>query len=496
MKPLVILELANNHMGDIKHASHIINSYHKMTNKFKKNIDFAIKFQHRDLKTYIHENIKEDDKRVVRFTSTELSENNWKKLINLSRKNFKVICTPFSEKSVDWVCKKKFDYLKIASCSFNDWPLLEKIKNKKIKVICSLGGGTINDISKTISFLSNKNIKYLYCVGMYPTETENTNLSYFLKLKDIFGECIAGFSSHEKPNESLSGALAYGMGARIFEKHVNIKSNKYKINEYSVTPNDFKRWLENLNHSILLNGLVGNREKNLKLEKKYIGNFKRGVFIKKNCFINKGDKINLSNVVFKFPAQKNQLLANDFSKFINVKAKKKISPLQPVMKNFCKITNSRIKIEKIRDKIQSLLNRSFAIIPKKMKLEISYHYGLENFEKIGMCMLTLYNLDYCKKILLLLPYQSHPTQFHKIKKETFFIIFGKIEIIINGKKNILKQGEMITILPKQTHFFRDISGSGSVIEELSTQSYKEDSYYLDKSIEKNKNRKSFISLIS
>jgi sialic acid synthase SpsE len=300
------------------------------------------------LKTYIHENIKEDDKRVERFTSTELSENNWKNLINLSRKNFKVICTPFSEKSVDWVCKKKFDYLKIASCSFDDWPLLEKIKNKKIKIICSLGGGTINDISKTISFLSNKNIKFLYCVGIYPTNTDDINLSYFLKLRDIFGECITGFSSHEKPNEYLSGALAYGMGVRIFEKHINIKSNKYKINEYSTTPSDFKIWLENLNDSIVLNGSVDNREKNLKLEKKYIGNFKRGVFIKKNCFINKGDKINLPNVEFKFPAQKNQLLANDFSKFINIKAKKNISPQQPVMKNVGEVINPRIKIEKIR----------------------------------------------------------------------------------------------------------------------------------------------------
>ena len=91
--------------------------------------------------------------------------------------------------------------------------------------------------------------------------------------------------------------------------------------------------------------------------------------------------------------------------------------------------------------------------------------------------------------------QSHPTQYHKIKKETFFVVFGKIEIVINGKKNTLKQGEMVTILPKQTHRFKDISETGSVIEEFSTESFKDDSYYLDKSIQKNKNRKSFISLV-
>jgi len=501
MKPLVILELANNHMGDVVHATKIINSYYNITKNFTKNIDFAIKFQHRDLNTYIHENIKKDDKRIKRFTTTELSEDQWKKIINLSKKKFKLICTPFNEKSVDWVCKKKFDYLKIASCSFNDWPLLEKIKKKKIKIICSLGGGTINEISKTISYFSNKanpptkDIRYLYCVGMYPTKSEDANLSYFLKLKDIFGESISGFSSHEKPEENISGALAYGMGARIFEKHINIQSKKYKINKYSVTPNEFKKWLENLNHSILLNGSTIKRDRNVELEKKYIDNFKRGVFIKKDCFIKKGELIDLRNVEFKFPAEKKQLLANDFSSFIKIKSKKDLDALQPVMKKNCSIKSSRIKIEKIRDQVQLLIKRSQIILPKKMKLEVSYHYGLESFKKTGMCMVTLYNLDYCKKILFLLSNQSHPTQYHKIKKETFFVVFGKIEIVINGKKNTLKQGEMVTILPKQTHRFKDISETGSVIEEFSTESFKDDSYYLDKSIQKNKNRKSFISLV-
>ncbi len=309
-KPLVILELANNHMGDLKHAEKILNKYNKLTKEFKKNLDFAIKFQHRDLKTYLHANIASDDERVTRFTSTELSEKNWNKLINSAKKNFKVICTPFSEVSVDWICKKKFDYLKIASCSFNDWPLLKKIKKKKIKIICSLGGGSLNEITKTVSFLSTKNIKYLYCVGMYPTFSRDMNLSYFSKLREVFGDCISGFSSHEEPQENLSGALAYGMGARIFEKHINIKSKKYKLNKYSVTPEQFYKWLYNLNHAIILSGNPIQRDKNLNREKKDINKFKRGVFVKKNFHIKKDDQLDYSNIEFKFPAEKGQLLAN------------------------------------------------------------------------------------------------------------------------------------------------------------------------------------------
>ena len=494
MKPLVILEIANNHMGDLNHTKKLINTYHKLVKPFTTQIDFAIKFQHRDLKSYLHPNISNDDDRVKRFTSTELNEIQWNKIISIAKKNFKIICTPFNENSVDWVCRKKFDFLKIASCSFNDWPFLEKIKKKNIKLICSLGGGKINEISKTISFFSKKNIKYLYCVGMYPTKKENTNLAFFLKLKNTFGNIIQGFSSHEEPKESISGALAYGMGSLIFEKHINIYSPKYSINKYSSTPSDFLRWLTNLNHAIILTGNIKNREKNLTKEQNDIGKFKRGTYLKKNTEIKKGDIIKLSDVDFRFPAEKNQLLANEFSKFSTIKSNKNYKSLEAIKKNFCTIINSRSKIEKIRDKIHLLIKKSGIIIPKNIKLEISYHYGIENFEKKGLSMITILNNNYCKKYLFLTANQSHPTQFHKIKQESFFIILGKIELKIDGKKKILKKGDLFTIKQKQKHSFKDISGSGSVIEELSTKSLKSDSYYVDDLINRNKKRKSFISL--
>ena len=43
-KPLIILEVANNHMGDLNHFRNIIKTYHKLTLKYKKNMDFASNF--------------------------------------------------------------------------------------------------------------------------------------------------------------------------------------------------------------------------------------------------------------------------------------------------------------------------------------------------------------------------------------------------------------------------------------------------------------------
>lgn len=116
-----------------------------------------------------------------------------------------------------------------------------------------------------------------------------------------------------------------------------------------------------------------------------------------------------------------------------------------------------------------------------------------------MCMITIVNSSYCKKLLLMFHNQFHPAQFHKKKQETFFVLYGKISLTIKiGNKiikKIMKEGNILTIKPNEIHSFKCLSKNGCVIEELSTKSNKEDSFYIDKKISKNKNRKTFISLI-
>ena len=113
-------------------------------------------------------------------------------------------------------------------------------------------------------------------------------------------------------------------------------------------------------------------------------------------------------------------------------------------------------------------------------------------------MITVHNSNYCKKLLFLFKNQEHPAQYHKIKQETFFILHGKIKILIKQKNKkiskILNVGDIFTIYPQDIHSFTCLSKDGCVIEELSSKSMKEDSYYVDKLIMKNKNRKSYILL--
>jgi sialic acid synthase SpsE/mannose-6-phosphate isomerase-like protein (cupin superfamily) len=499
---LVILEIANNHMGDFGHAKKIINSFSKLKKKYSKKIDFAFKFQFRDLNTFINQNYAYYNKKSVeRFESTKLSSYQWSKIINYTRKKFKIICTAFDELSVKKINKFKFHYLKIASCSMNDWPLIETVSRiNKLPIICSLGGASLNDIRKTISFFSNKNInvKYLYCVAKYPTEKQNLNLTYFKYLRDIYGEKICGFSTHERPNETMTGAIAYTLGARIFEKHVNINNTKYKMNDYSATPKQLDIWLKNILEAKIINGLLINRENFLKQEKINLRNFQRGVYLKPNKILKTNEKVTLDKIDIKFPNKTGQLVANDLSKFKTFIVKKKIYSSKPILCKDLKVVDMRFEIEKIRNKVLDQIDHAKIIVNNSKKIEISYHYGLENFYKFGLCMITIVNKNYCKKLLFLFKGQKHPAQYHKKKTETFEVLFGDLILItkLNGKskKRILKSGDIYTIQKKEIHEFTTNSKNGCIIEEISTRSIRSDSYYLDKKINLRKKRKSYISL--
>ena len=145
---------------------------------------------------------------------------------------------------------------------------------------------------------------------------------------------------------------------------------------------------------------------------------------------------------------------------------------------------------RIVKELKSFLIKSKITVPNGLDLEISHHYGIDDFRKYGLALLTIINREYCKKLLILLPNQTHPEQYHKKKEETFQILYGEIDLKLNGKKRKCKVGDVITIKQNIRHQFS--SKTGSIIEEISSTHFKEDSYYIDKKINENKERKTFL----
>ena len=158
------------------------------------------------------------------------------------------MCTPFDEQSVEKIQEMKFDMIKVASCSANDWPLLEKVSQTGLPVVISTGGLLIEDIDKLVSFFEHKGSDFaiMHCISIYPTPRESSQLNMITSLKVRYPNLTIGWSTHEDPNDIEIAKIAYSLGARVFERHVGIENEKYKLNKYSSTPDQVLKWIDSV----------------------------------------------------------------------------------------------------------------------------------------------------------------------------------------------------------------------------------------------------------
>ena len=223
---LFIFEFANNHMGDIDHALKMVESYAATIKNFRKatsntNFEFAIKFQFRDIDTFIHPDFKNrmDLKYVKRFSETKIEKEDFKLIKETAEKaGFKTICTGFDENSVFAIEKMNFDYIKVASCSCTDWPLLSAIAKVNMPIIVSTAGTMIEDVDRVVSFFKNrkKDLTIMHCVGQYPTSEYDLQLNQISFLMERYPTLRVGFSTHEEPDNYESVKIALGKGATVF----------------------------------------------------------------------------------------------------------------------------------------------------------------------------------------------------------------------------------------------------------------------------------------
>ena len=186
-KKLVIFEMANNHMGDVDHGKLIIEEFAKVKDKYP-DFNYAMKFQLRHIDTFIHPHFQNrtEIKYVKRFKETQLPQNQFNELKRFAEaKGFTTICTGFDEKSVDTMEAMNFPIIKVASCSFTDWPLLNRIAETDVPIIASTAGSNLEDIDNVVSFFLNrkKDLTIMHCIGEYPTSEGSMQLNQLKLLK-------------------------------------------------------------------------------------------------------------------------------------------------------------------------------------------------------------------------------------------------------------------------------------------------------------------------
>jgi sialic acid synthase SpsE/quercetin dioxygenase-like cupin family protein len=491
-EPLFILEMANNHMGDMDHAFSLIRRFGEICKRYP--FKFAFKLQYRDLDTFIHPSAvgRDDIKYVKRFSETRLSKGDFNKIINEIRANgFLAMSTPFDEPSVDLIEEQDLDIIKIPSCSFTDWPLLERVVKAKKPIIASTAGASLDEIDRVIGFFQHRQKEFaiLHCVGEYPTPDEKMHLSQIDYLKKLYDGVRIGFSTHENPNNTDIIKMAVAKGATIFEKHVGLPTDKYPINAYSASPEQIEAWLDAATYAFKLCGEGASRLPVNVAEKESLQSLRRGVFAKN--LIKKGDVIHSKDVYFAFPPVKEAVTANEWSKHTKFVAEKDITPDEAVTIDNTAKTDYRVDILSIATRVNDLLKHSNIIVPGAAELEISHHYGLEKFNDFGLVLITVVNREYCKKLLVSLPNQSHPEQYHNKKEETFHVLHGEVQLTLDGEVLVCRPGDVVTVKPGVRHSW--VSPTGAVIEEISSTHYKDDSFYTDASINDNKLRKTLLT---
>lgn len=491
-EPLLILDLANNHNGSVSHGKQIIDEIRRALEPF--DVRAAIKFQYRDLDTFIHPDFKgrEDIKYVKRFESTRLRWSDFEELADYVRQaGFLTACTPFDESSVYQVLEHGYDILKIASASFTDWPVLEEVAKTHLPIVASTAGASLAEIDRVASFLKHrgKDFALMHCVAAYPTANADLQLNRIDMLANRYVGVPIGYSTHENPDNMAAVQIAVAKGVRILERHVGIGTDSAPLNDYSSDPRTISDWVTSIKTAIEMCGRTDGVFVPVAAELEALGGLRRGAFARESLM--PGEHISDKSVYFAIPLQPDQIVANDWSKYVTRTASLQVQENEPLLSSTVAQTDEQEIIWQIVQRARELFSKSGVTLPQHADLEISHHYGLSKFDEVGLLMVTVVNRDYCKKLLGVLPGQSHPEQFHEKKEESFHCLTGELDLVLNGEHQWMHPGDVVLVQPGVRHSFS--SKTGCVLEEISSTHFKDDSFYTDSTIGQNPNRKTFVS---
>ncbi|EKE04056.1 MAG: hypothetical protein ACD_20C00109G0011 [uncultured bacterium] len=327
---LFVLELANNHWGDLDRGLRLISDYSRIV-RFN-NIRAAIKLQFRDMDNFIHKDFRErtDIRYIKKATETRLSKEDYATLVNAIRKSGCIpMSTPFDEKSVDLCVELGIPIIKIASSSINDWFLIEKIAKTKKPIIASTGGSSLKDIDDLVTFCQNRDIPLAlnHCVSIYPSENNELELNQIDFLKNRYPDHTIGFSTHENPDETITIMMAYAKGARTFERHIDKNADGIIAAPYCSSPEHIDKWFKAFIEAKKLCGACRDTKRiPAKKEIEYLDTLVRGVYAKRD--LPEGHALDDSDVYLAIPLQKGQISCRELMRGeIMLKSCKKDEPL-------------------------------------------------------------------------------------------------------------------------------------------------------------------------
>lgn len=244
---LFVLEMANNHWGNLDRGLRIISEFSQVV-RFN-NMRATIKLQFRDVESFIHKEFRDrTDVRYIKKTiDTKLCREDFGTLVQAIRDHGCLTsATPFDEASVEMCEEFDLDVIKLASSDINDWFLIERVAQARKPVSFSTGGSSLKDVDDLVKFFSNRGIPVAinHCVSIYPSEDSDLDLNQIDFLRSRYPNAALGLSSHEYHSWDASMLIAYGKGARTFERHIDIEADGIPVSPYCSQPHQVDTWFK------------------------------------------------------------------------------------------------------------------------------------------------------------------------------------------------------------------------------------------------------------
>jgi N-acetylneuraminate synthase len=472
---LFVFEMANNHQGDVEHGRRIISEVGQIAARHA--IQAAVKLQYRELDSFVHPDYRQrsDVKHIPRFLGTRLAPSDFRRLVTACRHaGLLTMVTPFDEASVDLALEHEVDILKVASCSAMDWPLLERIAAAGKPVVVSTGGKSIHDIDKVVSFFEHRYVEdlaLLHCVALYPTPSPMVQMRFMERMQRRYRQLPVGYSGHEAPDNVEVVKAAVALGARILERHVGVPRDGSPLNAYSMDPAQTAAWVESALRTREICGPGG--EKTIPPEEvQSLHQLTRGFVAARGA---PGRDGHPQRRVLRDALRRGPDTSGEFAETLTASRDYDLN---------APLTESRVRgpVEVMREAIhdaKGMLQEAGIAIGSEFEVELSHHHGPQQFRRFGAVIINLLNRAYCKKLLVVLP-GSTTRPLHKEKEETFHVLWGELDLYLDGRLVHLGPGDMQLIERGQLHEFR--SEGGCIVEEISTTHVPKDSHYKDRLI--------------
>jgi mannose-6-phosphate isomerase-like protein (cupin superfamily) len=110
-------------------------------------------------------------------------------------------------------------------------------------------------------------------------------------------------------------------------------------------------------------------------------------------------------------------------------------------------------------------------------------FGLHDFRNTGLIEYWIVNdaeAGYCGKFLFVFDGQTCPAHRHERKHETFFVVRGKVVMVLNDEERAMVEGDTLVMPPGTRHSF---TGDGdALLLEVSMPSTLDDNFFDDRRI--------------